>query len=196
MSEQITDDELRAWKELEQAATKGPWFYNSYSSIHSKELSQRYGELAKEGQGDRTKEEWRELLHANEPVVARVPAHHGDTAIGHNAKNAWFIAAVRTAVPRLIAEVERLRAACKVFEAMLDGVRWRPMEEMPESIKENGDFVLLTDGKNGPDQCQWDWSGMGHDEWSACGGKNKSTNSIRYEPTYWMPLPSPPEAKP
>lgn len=105
---------IKARQELAQAATPGPWFYNSYGAVFSGPLAQGYDAwagplfdaghtLERSGEcvacGDRKDEPYGHgCRHFTEdydrdPLVAGVPAHHGDTAIRRRQKDAQFIEA-------------------------------------------------------------------------------------------------------
>lgn len=118
----ITAAELQAMRERCDAATPGPWGYNSYSNVLSEPLAQvwdddgtpQYPEGKRPGPPFFTNEDnaWlaqRDAAYNADPFVAYGPAHYGDTATGHHRDSLVFIAASRTDVPRLIAEVELLR---------------------------------------------------------------------------------------
>ena len=114
----MTDAGQRAeWKRLAEALPPDDeWFFNSYNAVHSSHNGRLYRALADEGQQHRTAEEWNEALYAAEPVIARVPALHGDTATGLHYARGQFIAASRTAVPALLQLVERLEQQLFVAE--------------------------------------------------------------------------------
>jgi hypothetical protein len=124
-------DELRAAaahiRQLAEAATPGPWYYDSYSWIASGPLMQpyekwdtgnhsceRYGTCPECG-------EWKKSPYApspglghgcklhdeeyrREPTVARVPAHHGDTAIDAHRWDADHISTWHPGVALLVAD--------------------------------------------------------------------------------------------
>lgn len=125
-----------------EAATPGPWFHNGYSWIGSEPLIKTYDAwidplVDADHTLDRTGDcrpcgKWRDpatchnwpaghgCRHHSEdydrdPVVAHVPSHHGDTAIGRHAADMEFIAhapddirALLARIAELEAEVERL----------------------------------------------------------------------------------------
>jgi len=107
----ITDAELAEWERLANEATAGPWYFNGYSAIFSGPLSNEYDRIereieAKYGDGAPTSA----FAALPETQCAYVPVVGGDTGTAQGMKDAAFIAAAREALPRLVAEVRRLRA--------------------------------------------------------------------------------------
>lgn len=88
MSEPMTDAELGELQSLADAATPGPWEW-----IHKSNCEPEYGSL-REPNGER---------------IIDLRCNECDDSFVDLAENRAFIAASRTAVPRLIAEVRRLR---------------------------------------------------------------------------------------
>lgn len=92
------------------AATPGPWFFNSYSTVMS---------------GDRDVQERAEAAEEDydwlEGLIANVPAHHGDTAIGNHAADAELIAAAPTALRELLDANRELTAALTECGSALEG---------------------------------------------------------------------------
>lgn len=86
MSEHITPAELSKWSELTKRATPGPWRF----VVRKK--------------GDPW---WETMIGAVAPGHQIVTSHEGGT---YPSSDGDFIAAAREAMPRLLAEVERLRA--------------------------------------------------------------------------------------
>lgn len=85
MTDRITDADLAAMELREKAATKGDWEHtNRGESIHG-------------GDGE---------------LIASMHSPEYEDEEDRNAANFEFIAHSRTDIPRLIAEVRRLRAAC------------------------------------------------------------------------------------
>jgi hypothetical protein len=113
------------------AATPGPWGWNSYSAIHSAPIMQAetddtpdYPEGKRPGPPFFTDEDnaWlaqREAAYEADPLVAWVPAHYGDTATGRHAADADFIAHTRTDIPTLLTEIDQLRARLAAAEMAL-----------------------------------------------------------------------------
>ncbi len=60
----------RCLTELTAAASPGPWYFNSYSAVFSKPLTDRWEDLPDE-EADK---------YENDPIVLSVPAKYGDTA--------------------------------------------------------------------------------------------------------------------
>jgi hypothetical protein len=114
-----------------EAATPGPWGWNSYSAIHSASIMQAetddtpdYPEGKRPGPPFFTDEDnaWlaqREAAYEADPLVAWVPAHYGDTATGRHAADADFIAHTRTDIPTLLTEIDQLRERLAAAEAAL-----------------------------------------------------------------------------
>ncbi|MEW2626290.1 hypothetical protein [Streptomyces sp. NPDC048106] len=98
----LTDEEL---DELAQAATPGPWFVRSLDDEHAMNLV-AVSTVPDTGLGER----WPSFDH-REIVAATLVQHprYVDTADEHRDENAQFIAATRETVPRLIADIRRLR---------------------------------------------------------------------------------------
>jgi hypothetical protein len=97
---------------LTDAATEGPWFYNSYAGVFSEPLSLRYMQMEVELDA-RLKAEARESTDDDfaafpDSLVCGVPVVGGDTATGQGRRDAAFIAAARGAVPKLLALVDGL----------------------------------------------------------------------------------------
>jgi hypothetical protein len=95
-----------------EAAEKGPWFFNSYSSIFSHPLSAEYMQLEL-ALDEKLKSEGRESVDADfdafpDSIVASVRVVGGDTATTQGYRDADFIAHARTDVPDLLDEVARL----------------------------------------------------------------------------------------
>lgn len=91
----ITRAQLAAWKELEQAATKGPW-------THFNDRSEPTGRVH------------RLILERTGRLFVSLVCMMSEGPGDHEA-DAAFIAASRQALPALIAEVERLQQALTQF---------------------------------------------------------------------------------
>ncbi|MEW2079530.1 hypothetical protein ACFZAG_38990 [Streptomyces sp. NPDC012403] len=104
--EPLTDDELDELDELVQAATPGPWFVRNLDDEYAMNLV-AVGTTPDTGLGER----WPAFDH-REIVAATLvqQPRYVDTADARWDENAQFIATAREAVPRLIAEIRRLRA--------------------------------------------------------------------------------------
>lgn len=122
----LTDEQLREIRGRADAATPGPWGYNSYSRVDAGAFIANYdnpdapdypdGSRPGSQPGhkffDEVDNAWLAQRHAAyeaDPEVASVPAEYGDTATGRHANDAEFIAYARTDVPRLLDEIDRLR---------------------------------------------------------------------------------------
>lgn len=106
MTDEPTREQVEAALKRAEAATPGPWFFNSYSTVQAKVLCEAYRQLAKEwaAAGRPSAERgspWFERFYDAEPEVCHVPAHHGDTSVRARHRDAEFIAAARTDVPTL-----------------------------------------------------------------------------------------------
>lgn len=101
----MTDAELAAIQARCDRASIGPWFFNSYNRVCSAPLSSEHSRLESE------RRDWDDdALDAAEwpeVTIAWIPATHGDT--GDNPGDAEFIAEAREDVPRLLAEIARLK---------------------------------------------------------------------------------------
>lgn len=109
----ITPAQLEEWKRLAEAATPGEW-------------TQR---LANDGTGDRGIK-----APSKRNVIAECFAdmdYDGERALSGCKANAAFIAASRTALPALIAEVERLRAEA----ARLEGEKSKLREALSGAVQ-------------------------------------------------------------
>lgn len=153
----MTPEQLAAWKRLAEAATPGEW-------------TQR---LANDGTGDRGIK-----APSKRNVIAECFAdmdYDGERALSGCKANAAFIAASRTALPALIAEVERLRAEAE----------WRDIATAPRDgtpvlvwVRNHADIAIwkhnILDG--------WLWNlrreGFFSDRWSE-------------QPTHWRPITPP-----
>ena len=118
----ITDAELAEWERLCEAATPGPWFYDSYSTIHSvtsvKEYDRIEGTFPKSPDAV-TDKQWDSLP---ETEVCAVPVQGGDTATEQGNLDAKFIEKTHTVLPRAVAEIRRLRAIIAKLPVTADGV--------------------------------------------------------------------------
>lgn len=133
--------DLAAIKARADAATEGPWFYNSYSGIFTAHRLLEFDDwMDPLVDGGHTLERGgtcpactsakgcaiaREV-YDREPIVAHVPAWAGDTAVGRRCADAEFIAAARTDVPALlaaVAELERQRDEARAEAKTLRGER-------------------------------------------------------------------------
>jgi hypothetical protein len=92
----MTDDRLAELERLCAAATPGPWEVDADRRLALGVASVR-------------------CVHGTRPTVAHVDAH-----LREMDEAAAFVAAARTAVPELIAEVRRLRAEAADLKARLD----------------------------------------------------------------------------
>ena len=98
----IDDKDLTEWERLAAEATPGPWFHDSYSTVHSEPLSRLHDEMEQAIPDDAPEDD---------PRYAMLPAVDicGQKRWTHHAHpDAAFISASRTAVPALVAEVRRL----------------------------------------------------------------------------------------
>jgi hypothetical protein len=108
----LTLKELTALKSKTEAATPGPWFWNSYSCIFSEHFTPTTAEEEdnipdypnEPRPGSQPGHEWfdeadnawlaqRKAAYLADSVVASVPAHYGDTATDRHAADAELIAA-------------------------------------------------------------------------------------------------------
>jgi hypothetical protein len=141
MSEQKCILDLDAIEARANAATPGPWFYDSYSTVHAKCMLAAY-------EAAETDEE----CYAANPAVCSVPAYAGDTAGGRHVDNAKFVAAAREDVPALVAEVRRLLAKKDELGRELAAALER------ERLLRAGLAVVATDVDG-----VWRWQGDGYD---------------------------------
>ena len=127
----MTDIEsiLAEVRRLDAEATKGPWFYNSYSGVFSEPVSREYDVAVEALPDDAPAEAFDGLV---EPCCAHVPVVGGDTATAQGARDAALIAAYRTAAPLLADECERLRA-CMAKAGLAAFMR----EGDPEAVAEH-----------------------------------------------------------
>ncbi|WP_197701345.1 hypothetical protein [Micromonospora coxensis] len=102
----MSDDELADIEELSAAATPGPWFVRNLDDDSAMGLL-AISTVPDSGQGER----WPGFDH-REIVAATLVQHprYVDVADGRWDENAAFIAMAREAVPRMAAELRRLRA--------------------------------------------------------------------------------------
>ena len=125
----ITDAELAEWERLCEAATPGPWFYDSYSTIHSvtsvKEYDRIEGTFPKSPDAV-TDKQWDSLP---ETEVCAVPVQGGDTATEQGNLDAKFIEKTHTVLPRAVAEIRELRAIVDKLPVTADGVPVVPGED-------------------------------------------------------------------
>lgn len=126
--------DLDAIRKRAEAATPGPWFYNSYNAVASGPMTRKNHELVEAPHdaagspwtedGDYPKP-WKSLDREYEPGVCRVPPTMGDTATGRHAADAEFIAHARTDVPDLLAALEAAEArAARLRTIIVDSARF------------------------------------------------------------------------
>lgn len=103
--EPLTDEELAAIEELADAATPGPWFVRHLDDDQAMNLV-AISTAPDTGRGER----WPDFDH-REIVAATLIQHprYADVADERWDENAQFIANARQDIPRLIAEIKRLR---------------------------------------------------------------------------------------
>ncbi len=102
---------------IEAKATASPWFYNSYSSVFSRNTPE-YDLIIEELMGVKrplTYEEKKREYDAD-PAICYVPAQYGDTATGRHAIDADFIAELRNAYPEISKEIRALREVVAAYE--------------------------------------------------------------------------------
>ncbi len=101
----LTDQELDDLDELARAATPGPWHVRDLDDDHAMNLV-AVSTVPDTGRGER----WPDFDH-HEIIAATLvqQPRYVDVADELWDENAAFIAAAREAVPRLIAEIRRLR---------------------------------------------------------------------------------------
>lgn len=93
-SSELADQLEALWK----AATPGPWFYNTYSTVFSAPLTAALEDEAVE-------------TYETDPAVCRVPAKYGDTApLGtRQCADARLIVALVNALPEILTALRRTR---------------------------------------------------------------------------------------
>lgn len=115
--------DLDAWRAeagacapLDAAASPAPWFFDSYSSVHSEPLTREHSRIEATIPDDAADDDpaWATLP---ETLVCRVPCVAGDTGTAQGRADGAWVAAARTGWPRdaarvgmLAAEVARLAA--------------------------------------------------------------------------------------
>lgn len=103
----MTDEELEAMRQRADAATPGPWFVRHLDDDYAASLV-AIAITPDTGKGER----WSDFDHG-EIVAATLiqnPARYVDAGDGLWDENAAFIASARTDLPRLIDEINELRA--------------------------------------------------------------------------------------
>ncbi|MEV0647599.1 hypothetical protein AB0I28_20260 [Phytomonospora sp. NPDC050363] len=105
MPKDLTANELAEFAVLADAATPGPWFFRLLDDDCAMNLT-AVSTKPDTGQGER----WPDFEHA-EIIAATLVQHprYVDVADERWDENARFIAAAREFVPRMIAEIDRLR---------------------------------------------------------------------------------------
>lgn len=119
-----------------EAATPGPWGYNSYSGVFgppdlcAADDGPDYPESPRPTPGSPEDRGWvaqRSAAYEADPRVCKVPALYGDTAIGRHAADAEFIAHAREDVPYLLARLDALAAeasdVARENEALIEEVK-------------------------------------------------------------------------
>ncbi|WP_345483283.1 hypothetical protein, partial [Actinopolymorpha pittospori] len=101
-----TDEELTAIEELAEAATPGPWFVRALDDDLAMNLV-AISTVPDSGHGERWPDfDHREIVAA---TLVQGPHRYVDVADECWDENALFIANARQDIPRLIAEIKRLR---------------------------------------------------------------------------------------
>lgn len=104
-TEPLSDDELTELAELAEHATPGPWYVRDLDDEHAMSLV-AVGTQPDTGLGER----WPGFDHTSMIAATLIQQpRYVDIADERWDANAAFIAAARTAVPRLLAEITRLR---------------------------------------------------------------------------------------
>jgi hypothetical protein len=106
------------------AATPGPWGWNSYNGVYSGPLIQADARLEAEHEAagapwDEDGEpsgEWRSRFADVAPRVCSVPPSYGDTATGRHAADAQFIAHARADIPWLLEQLAAQTARLTALE--------------------------------------------------------------------------------
>lgn len=99
---EMTDDELAAIERRAEAATAGPWdFWIRITADLARVLV---------GSGDRTTLRGMSPSDANPLTIAKLPTNINPSGTFMHNRDCVFIAHAREDVPRLIAEIRRLRA--------------------------------------------------------------------------------------
>ncbi len=113
MSHEVSNDELDEWEALAGAATPGPWFERRLDDSYAASLV-----AVSTAPGSGANERWPDFASGElvAGTLVQFPERYVDVADDRWDENARFIAVSREAVPRLIAEVRRLRAAQKTVE--------------------------------------------------------------------------------
>jgi hypothetical protein len=113
-TEPLSDDELTELAELAEHATPGPWYVRDLDDEHAMSL------VAVSTQPDTERgERWPDFDHTAMIAATLIQQpRYVDIADERWGANAAFIAAARTAVPRLLEEITRLR---KLLEATMEG---------------------------------------------------------------------------
>ncbi|MFE3149481.1 hypothetical protein ACFXJ6_22955 [Streptomyces sp. NPDC059218] len=105
-TEPLSDGELDELDELARAATPGPWFVRGLDDEHAMNLV-AVSTTPDTGLGERWPNfDYREIVAA---TLVQQP-RYVDAADERWDENAQFIATAREAVPRLVAEIRRLRS--------------------------------------------------------------------------------------
>lgn len=105
MNERLSDEDLAAIERRAGAASSGPWFVRRLDDDHAMNLVAV--STAPDGPAG---ERWPDFDHGQ--IIAATLVQHPryvDTADERWDENAEFIASARTDVPRLLAEIRRLR---------------------------------------------------------------------------------------
>lgn len=112
----MTAEERRRLRELEAAATPGPWFFNSYSTLFSAPLSKVHCEIEAKIPDDAPDEAYDVLP---ETRTAFVPTIAGDTATAQGRRDAALIAAARNALAPLLDALDAADARAADLEGQM-----------------------------------------------------------------------------
>jgi hypothetical protein len=166
----ITPAELAKIKARADKATPGPWKDDSFEDIAAS--GNEYWQL-RISTFDRPHAWFNDDCEQDE-ICSSNNAPSEDRAKWK--ANAAFIAAARTDIPRLVAEIERLRAENA----------WQPIETAP-AAKDSDEFVLVVGGfHKTADLVKTDG------EW----WRLLKRDGSKGVPTHWRPLPAPPAGEP
>ena len=123
--DQSAPPDLDAWRAeagacapLDAAASPAPWFFDSYSSVHSEPLTREHSRIEATIPDDAADDDpaWATLP---ETLVCRVPCVAGDTGTAQGRADGAWVAAARTGWPRDAARVGVLADRCAALEARI-----------------------------------------------------------------------------
>jgi hypothetical protein len=168
--EGVTDEELMALEQLEQSATKGPWF-NEYSEPNQSFGIPRHFEL---NNGDDRRGHYKKIAH----FYANIKANVDDEEAFANIK---LVATMRNALPELIAAIRSSRASVPPVDSVKTYNEFlrKYYPETAEKIIAEGRASVLKEARLAYESHTHKPTEFGGDTCSICGNDIRNTIHLR-----------------